>query len=155
MRHTFNIILAVMAFLLVGCTHNNGNIGPFFGQWKISEITIDGEKDAAYEGNVFWSFQSSTIEMQKADESQLTDAVTSWGSWSREKETNHDVLILDFTHSDDTHAVGDPYYSPLKETHLPNGILRLYITSSSGSTMQLSYTADDGKVYKYSLVKWG
>ena len=40
------MIFVVLSFC--GCTHNNGDIGPWFGQWKVERIDKDGMPDPDY-----------------------------------------------------------------------------------------------------------
>ena len=55
MRKALRIIAAVVMTAISGsCTHNNGDIGPWFGEWKLTSIEIDGSPDAAYKANTFW-----------------------------------------------------------------------------------------------------
>ena len=79
-KRIFNAIIAVMAIVLLSaCTHNDGNIGHWFGSWKLRQITINGENDEAYQGNVFWKFQSEVVQMSQLNSYHgRTDA---WGSW--------------------------------------------------------------------------
>lgn len=152
MKKIFNRILALM-FLIVSlssCTHNNGDIGDYFGMWKLETITIDGEKDSEYEGNVFWRFQNEVIGMTRVNE-EMHASSGSYGTW---KELEGDVLQLNFTHSDNYNPAGSFYYSPLPETYLPVGISNLDILSQSGSEMKLRYMDVDGRQIDYKFKKW-
>lgn len=65
MRFMKNIIVLFtlwMVVLLSSCTHNDGDIGPLFGQWKLVSIEKSGRKDT-YD-NLFLSFQSFVIEFK-------------------------------------------------------------------------------------------
>ncbi len=65
MRFMKNIIVLFilwMTILLPACTHNDGDIGPLFGQWKLVSIEKSGQKDT-YD-NLFLSFQSSVLEFK-------------------------------------------------------------------------------------------
>lgn len=78
-------------FLFIGaCTHNDGNIGKQFGQWQLQRIEKNGAEDVDYGGNIFWSFQNSTIEM-KCMEDDHTSRHT-FGNYRIEG----DVIILNF-----------------------------------------------------------
>lgn len=147
-------LISLLLLLVVGfqsCTHNNGDIGPFFGTWKVTEITIDSQPEAAYQGNLFWAFQTSVINMRTVDPSTNLSSAESWGDWEEDGNTLH----LNFSHTDDSHPTpGSSKYSPLPASHLPAGTSELSILSISSSDMRLSYTAPDGTVYGYSLKKW-
>ena len=135
---------------LSSCTHNNGDIGPYFGTWKLLSISVDGVEDVDYAGNVFWKIQNEVECMVRVNESAHT-ANECWGTW---KEIGN-VLQLNHTHWDDNHKQGSFYYSPLPETHLPaNSISDLEIVSLSGSSMQLKYVTDDKRVVGYKFTKW-
>ena len=44
-----NLINVAIALLLVivatACTHNDGDIGPWFGLWRVERLTVDGKND--------------------------------------------------------------------------------------------------------------
>ena len=135
---------------LSSCTHNNGDIGPYFGTWKMLSVEIDGEVDAGYSGNVFWKFQNKVVCMLRVNEENHT-TTECWGTW----EENDNVLQLNFTHEDYYHKPGSSYYSPLPETYLPSEqVLGLDIISLSGSSMQLKYVTAEGKEIEYKFKKW-
>lgn len=151
-KRIFNAIIAVMAIVLLSaCTHNDGNIGHWFGSWKLRQITINGENDEAYQGNVFWKFQSEVVQMsQLSSYHGRTDA---WGSWKEVDAEGKSFLRLDFTHSDDKTSAGTGKYAPIPATHLQSGISTLEILSISGSKLQLRYIAEDATVYTYVFSK--
>ena len=39
------LFVALCVLINVGCTHNNGNIGPLFGLWHVTSIKVDGTVD--------------------------------------------------------------------------------------------------------------
>lgn len=136
------LMTSVCLFCMTGCIHHNGNIGHWFGQWKLTQITVNEESDTTYNGNIFWSFQSNIILMQGQG--------TSRGTW----EEDGDNLVLTFTYSDDYNPQGSPAYSPLPATHLPAGVSTLRILKSPGTKMELQYVSPEGDKYQYSLSKW-
>lgn len=86
MKKTLQILFT--ALLLVGaasCTHNDGNIGPLFGQWKLTSAQTD-ESDAA----LYISFQSSTVEVKAVYPRHLVEE--SFGNWT----LSEGMLTLDF-----------------------------------------------------------
>ena len=63
------VLVSVMVMTgISSCTRNNGDIGPWFGTWKLTEITVDGTSDAGYEGNIFWKFQNDVFEMVRVNQ---------------------------------------------------------------------------------------
>ena len=55
--------LCVVSLLLsiTGCTQNNGNIGNWFGQWRMDSYKVNGEVQEDYQGNIFFCFQSAVF----------------------------------------------------------------------------------------------
>lgn len=143
------IIAVAVIFLMTGCTHNNGDIGPYFGTWKLTGIEVDGKPDETYSGNIFWQFQSTVFCMRQVNAHHDTDI--RWGSW---EETADGMLVLNFTHHDDEHPVGSSLYSPLPATGLASAVNYLKIDRKSSSHLTLTYLSDGGPAYCYYLRKW-
>lgn len=151
-KKAINIIIAITTMIsLAACTHNDGDIGHWFGAWKLRQITINGENDAAYGGNIFWKFQSEVIQMSQLNE--YHGRYDAWGSWEEIDAAGKAILRLNFTHSDDATPAGTSKYAPLAATHLHSGISDLEILSISGSKLQLRYIAEDAAVYTYEFSK--
>lgn len=143
------LTLTATLLMMASCSHNNGDIGPWFGQWKLIEIKVDGVTDYSYNGNIFWSFQTHVFQMKEVigDISPVSD--TRWGTW----EENGGELLLNFTYMNSEHK--EIYYDPLTATFLPpHEISRLKILKRPGSEMELSYTSPDGKLITYFLKRW-
>lgn len=151
LRYSFaTYIISLCAVIgLASCTHNNGDIGPWFGTWKLDRILVDGSVDGAYDGTVFWKFQSDVICMEQVDDLTHT-RVEHWGTWS----DGDGLLTLTFTYSDSNYPAGSFKYVPPVMTHLSAGVSGLEILRLNGSDMHLSYTSADGAVYQYILSKW-
>lgn len=141
-------VILLSVILCVSCTRNNGDIGEYFGTWKLESMTVNGEIDAEYEGNIFWKFQASVFCMVKVWEHH--DYESSWGTW---KELDG-KLVIDYRHYDDNHEAGSDIYAPNIETHLVADINELTIISMSGSKMSLSYVDENGDTIIYKLKKW-
>ena len=148
-------ILKLISFTFIilfacSCTRNNGDIGDYFGTWKLNQISINSENDATYKGNLFWGFQSTVFMMKEVNDTTHTK-LEHWGTW----EENDNKLLLDFTHSDNNNPQGSTKYSPAKATHLPaNAISTLDIIKITGKEMKLQYTDSLGNIYNYDLTKW-
>lgn len=126
-----------------GCTRNNGDIGDWFGTWRLETITVDGKPDPGYTDYMIWKFQSDLLMLMIPDDAthSHTDAI---GRWSQQG----DRLMLDFEY-----YLGN--MGPLNTVlHLPQ-TAALDILRLSGSRIELRYTAPDGTQYYYSLKKWG
>lgn len=135
-------------FVICGCTQNNGHIGPLFGTWKLAELTVDGEADPDYQGNVFWKFQATAVSMLRVMDHH--ESSSSYGTWKSTEEQ----LLLEFIYHDDSDPNGTWKYAPLPETHLTTGVSSLEIVRLTHKRMQLTYQAPDGTVYGYKLEKW-
>lgn len=137
--------------MCTGCTHNNGDIGPWFGTWKLNAITIDGDLDQAYaaNSNMVWKFQSSVIEMQEIMPMHTTS--DHFGTW---RQTSDKTVEMSFIYHDSNNPDGGEYYTPPAASHLPRGTFVMDILQLSSGGMRLRYTSDNGTVYTYSLKKW-
>ncbi|MDE7407637.1 MAG: lipocalin-like domain-containing protein, partial [Muribaculaceae bacterium] len=125
------------------CTsHNGGDIGPYFGQWKLESITIDGEIDDEYTGNVFWQFQENVIDILEIVD--LHGVIQHFGTWSADGT----VLTLQYTYGDSHWPSGTGPYAPPASVHLPSGIFSMNVISVSSGKMKLSYQSHDGVVYR-------
>lgn len=60
-RTIITLLIAILLPVIAGCTRNDGDIGTWFGSWKLERITIDGLIDEKYKGDIFWQFQSSVF----------------------------------------------------------------------------------------------
>ncbi|MDE6266351.1 MAG: lipocalin-like domain-containing protein [Muribaculaceae bacterium] len=153
MKRTLFILLTMISMTLISsCTHNNGDIGPWFGQWKLSELKIDGVADPAYKGDVFWSFQTNIFMMKE----MLTDGTGQWADmrWGSWEESDGELLLI-FTFSSDHTPPGQGSYHPLPGMYLPtNQVSHLKILKYPGSKMELSYTTPEGKQITYYLERW-
>lgn len=129
--------------LLSGCTQVGGHIGHWFGQWRMTAIDIDGQPDAAYNGNTYWSFQSDIVKIND-----------SYGTWSTDADDTR--LILRFDYSDDKRPAGTGIYAPPASTHLPAGTTALDILQLTRTDITLRYTTDGTPpvAYTYHLQKW-
>ncbi len=48
MKRQISIALLFLVVALTSCTHNNGDIGEFFGEWRLVSMTTDGEPVKLY-----------------------------------------------------------------------------------------------------------
>ena len=83
MKAIYSKIICTLAllFVLTGCVQNNGNIGPWFGQWKVERLTIDGKDDPDYAGNAFFRFQASVFSVCISYPDEHTSG-TYYGTWT-------------------------------------------------------------------------
>lgn len=142
LRHTAAIIAAAVILLLPSsCTRNNGDIGPWFGTWRLESITVNGEPDKAYAPPyLIWKFQSSIVQIINPDDAGHT-ASSATGTWS----CDDNRLSLDF-------SWGLGHEGSI--SHLPPQC-ELTVLRLSGSRIELRYDSSDGNTYIYLLKKWG
>ncbi len=138
-------ILQVFLFIITlaitsNCTRNNGDIGPLFGTWHMTSISINDEEISSYSGTVYFSFQS-TVHLQKLVDETTYDYDERYSLWRYEGNN----LVLDFS---------DPYYTPLEITGMKNGINVLTIEKLKGDVLVLSYINPEGDEYTYTFRKW-
>ena len=140
-RITAIMALAIVLLLPTSCTHNNGDIGPWFGTWRLESITINGEPDKDYAPPyLIWKFQSSIVQILAPDDVNHT-APGGTGTWSCED----DILHLDFTWG--LGHEGTISHLPLK--------CRLTVLRLTGREIELRYDSPEGDSYIYKLKKWG
>lgn len=136
--------MAIVTFLLAvpcSCTHNNGDIGHWFGMWRVESITIDGAPDPSYPvPSMIWKFQGHIFQIIVPDEKEHT-APGTIGIW----EEKDGVLTLDFskeTMGPWTHV-----------THL-DMVSHLDVLKLTSKSIRLQYVTDQA-TYIYELKKWG
>ena len=78
-RTIITLLIAILLPVIAGCTRNDGDIGTWFGSWKLERITIDGLIDEKYQGDIFWQFQSSVFCMRKI--LPYNEHEERWGTW--------------------------------------------------------------------------
>lgn len=133
-------ILAVVMVWLCGCTRNDGDIGPLFGTWQLTEREVTGEEVSAPLPPVkglFWSFQSSVIEMKHVYGTSRYESV--YGNWDLQGKT----LTLDFP---------DPAQPMLEEFLLPRRC-EVEVTELDGKNLHVEYRMEGGGEVKYKFRK--
>ena len=129
-----------LLFALTGCMHNNGNIGPWFGQWKVERLTIDGKDDPDYAGNTFFCFQASVFSVNISYPENHTSS-TYYGTWT----DNDDYVDVVFN----TKESAVPPHVYLKEK------FRFRVIENNHKTKILEYLDEEtGVTYTYYLKKW-
>lgn len=151
LRPLLALLIMAAACLMTGCTHNNGDIGRWFGTWTVERILVDGEPYAPYEHNMVWKFQNSVFSMQLINtDPAIHERLQHWGSWSEADG----ALIIDFTHSNDAYAPGEGIYAPFPVSLLNRGgtsVLR--IASDKGNEVTLLFTPTEGEEVTYIIRK--
>lgn len=138
MKRHITLFIALCAMFLASCTHNNGDIGPLFGQWKVTAMEGDGVTLPPYDGNMYWSFQSHTIEMKVVSDDHAV--WQTFGNWSK----TDNELMLDFPDAD---------RQPPEMSHLLSSS-RLRIWQLDKGKAVFIYDLPDGGSITYTLKKW-
>ncbi len=85
MKTLQHILIALLALMgLSACTHNDGDIGPWFGTWQVEQITCDGENlpDTYYNPStvpLYLQFQGDMVTVRLT--STLHDERVDYGTW--------------------------------------------------------------------------
>lgn len=139
--HTLSGLLsAVILLMFSSCTHNNGDIGPLYGQWKLISIDADGIELPEYKGDVFWCFQGGAIQiLSRTDQHEFEQR---YGNWSLTDGDTRLVLTFPDTRWPALQSIG------LQET----SVLRVIALTSRDAVFELSDTG--GTSITYTLRKW-
>ncbi len=121
--------MAAVVSLLSGCTRNDGNIGKQFGQWQLRRLTVAGVTDTDTKA-VYWSFQSSTIEMKRMGLSHEAEEQT-FGNYTLEG----DELTVTFP---------DRERKPLSGLYLSDPITTLKVVKLTSSELVLRLRGEAG-----------
>lgn len=136
----------LFALFAGGCTRNNGDIGVWFGMWRLVAIDVDGVPSQDYRIPMMWKFQSSIVNMVEVYEHDYP--VTHFATW---RELPDRRLEINFGHSDAETPPGTGEFAPPRVTHLPVGIAVLDIVRLTNRQMTLTYHAPNGTLYTYRL----
>lgn len=133
----------IIALCASGCTTNDGDIGPFFGEWSLEELMIEGHTDDSYvAGTTFFAFQTRIVQVTVIHPHNSTDQVT--GTWF----ATSDSLTLDFSHSDDNSEASEGVYAPPSWIYITEPVTEFSISWIGKNTLLLA----NGK-YTYILKK--
>lgn len=142
--YIFTALLAIAA--MCSCTHNNGDIGPLFGQWKITDIAttdaVTGTVTHNATSGAFLSFQNDVVTLTQVYDGQHQSAL-SYGQW----ELNGKSLTLYFDISDGVSLPGAMFY--------PRADFNIETLSGSELVMTLASNLPEGAAQVcYTLKKW-
>lgn len=129
------IMAAAAAF--ASCTRNNGDIGFWFGQWKVTSVQEDGA-EASYDGTIYFCFQSSVVEQKVVYGDHSVDQA--YGHWTENEAESTITLYFD-----------DDAYKPVDGLMSAGANVMSYTHSGSSLTLSL---IDDDRTLVYSLTKW-
>lgn len=152
-----NIILFI-AVLLAGtaCTVNNGDIGDLYGTWNIESVTVDGQP---YDSWATDDFPYTTVEFQNnicmikriGKYHDMVVRVSTW-SWTGGSSIDHNVISLDFNHSDDNNPASTGIYEA-PAWLLLGGMTKadFQVTYPDRRTMLWTTVTDDGLTISFRM----
>lgn len=152
---TASAIICLCA-VMAGCTHNNGDIGLWFGRWQLTEISADRNPLTEYSGNMSWAFQRDIVGITTVTD--YHSALETWGQWKSDDNT---YLSLNFDYTWDHPENISPSFTPPAILHFPAKHegepyppVMLDIVEQTSSRMTLTYhSAADGVLYTYKFRK--
>ena len=111
-RIVLTVCLGVLLATLAGCRVNNGDIGPLYGVWAVTEVEVDGE---TYDGwksedtESFFQFQNNIIFVSRVVNRYVL--YQNYGTWEWLVEDNE--ISLNFLHHDNNNPEpGSGFYAP-------------------------------------------
>ena len=140
----FVVILVAIAH---GCIRNDGNIGPIWGLWRVTNIEVDGKSIENYEGNLYFGFQASVFMQKVVDEATYSDSQASYALWMYEGE---DLKIL-FTEDRYKPVAISGFQHKVDDKPVENIVK---VRKMKGNDMHLEYVNPDGVTYFYKLKRW-
>ena len=142
-----SLLLPALLTLVASCTHNRGDIGPWFGTWHVEDVTSSADPDyMASSGaqNYFLQFQSTVFSIRRVDVDHNVDAT--YGRW----EEDGGRLTVTFP---DTTLSAVEVCDGLKWI-VGDAVNRYTVRAITGTDMTLETTVD-GISYVITLKKWG
>lgn len=132
------LIVALLMAVATSCTSNDGNIGFWFGQWKVTSITVNDSIATSQDRTLYFSFQSGVIEQKIIYSAHAYNQA--FGSWSE----NEAQKTVTFTFYEDLYEPIDGYLST------GDNVLSY---SHSGDNLTLTLV-DSTQTVVFNLVKW-
>lgn len=145
MKTLQNVAMTLLALLsLSACTHNNGDIGIWFGTWMVEQITNEQTgQQAQYDGTLVMQFQGdvATIRQTTTNHDELVD----YGTWQHEA----DRLTITFPDPDVAydHVLEQVLGVPLGQQYA------FTVLHSDAKRLTLSLTDHNGQPWQLRLRK--
>ena len=144
-RLAIHTILAAAALMIFsGCTHNNGDIGYWFGLWHLDYIEIEGTPAAGYDGNAYFMFQGKVFCVRCVNEANH-DFVESFAQWM--ESDDHQSMKLTFV---------DDRFPPTVSPFIPlETVTTFKVVTLNDREMVLEHThSATGVTRTYYFTKW-
>lgn len=130
----------MMLMLSLGCTRNNGDIGPIFGRWVLESAVATGTKQPEWTGDLFWAFQNDVIQMSHTERGTGTDSEATYGHF----RLVDDTLFIDFP---------DPLFPVNSLFLLPNEATLQVLELKSGRLV-VEYNPTPDSAITYTFQRW-
>lgn len=159
MKVVYYILIVTILAVASGCTRNNGDIGDYFGEWRLVSMTADGKDVTLYGENAedksldfgapeiyTLAFQGNVARINVIYAHHEVESI--FGSWIEKG----DELELNFSHHDDQNSVYG-YQAPPVFRFPSDGIAIMKIVKMSGSDLKMMQISDEGEECCYQFVK--
>lgn len=145
MKLKLHIILAIVALMSLGsCSHNDGDIGYWFGLWHLDSIEINGTPVPDYEGNTYFMFQGKVFCIRCVYETHHAYN-ESYAQW--QESDDHQSVTITFV--DDRFA---PTITPLVPLE---SITTFRVVTLNHKEMVIKHThSETGDTRTYYLTRW-
>ena len=137
------VIMVASMLAMTSCTHNNGDIGMWFGTWHVEQVDMDGSPIDGYMGNSFFQFQSTVFQLRYTDE--LHTEMQTVGRW---EDLGNEINV---TFPDERLVWVHLYGIDMSK----DAVNRFKVESHSGKDLVLTLPSTNGHTYRYHLKKWG
>lgn len=135
------VAVTILALAAASCTHNNGDIGPWFGIWHVDQVTCDttgGDTVSMGGTDYFMNFQATVIMTRGVRERH--NVAEDFGSW---QETDGQLII----------SYSDPDRSVPSLPGVTRGDNYFTIEQRGDKHMVLRLVTADAVGYRYTLRK--
>lgn len=145
MKLKLHIILAIVALMSLGsCSHNDGDIGYWFGLWHLDSIEINGTPVPDYDGNTYFMFQGKVFCIRCVYETHHAYD-ESYAQW--QESDDHQSATITFV--DDRFA---PTITPLVPLE---SITTFRVVTLNHKEMVIKHThSETGDTRTYYLTRW-
>lgn len=150
MKSVLRVFILLSLVIITGsCTHNDGDIGPLFGYWRLDSLSVDGESENLYENTgvelYVFAFQSNVMYIQTM--LPHLDYERAFGTWT----LDGDVMTWHFRWTDGNNYTN--YTEPEVLKLDPSGVTTLHVLRLTTSHLEVEYTDNEGKLIRYYLTK--
>lgn len=150
MRKLYLIITFLASLAFVSCTHNDGDIGPWFGDWRIVSYTVDGQ-DMTSENvsETIISFQSQVITVVMPTDS-YGSVYYRVGTWTQPSASE---VVFDFTHHGSADQDQSIYEAPQWLGWISSERMDFRLSDQKSRSMTLTWVSPSGAKHVYKIKK--